>query len=369
MPELHTSKDSLKALLDRTASAVAPSGAHPALQCFHVSIKPSAVTITASDQANTLVVSEDGEFSDSFEFLAPARLHAIVRQASPGIIQLSVSNNVLTVVSGSTSWDIKIPAVSYPKMVKPVRPEVELPAGVLRAAIKATRKAMAESALRPSLRMLAIRKGAMTACDGSRLCQFYLGDDFPRDFESFIPFNSVPLVWDMIKDDSQGMVGLSTIESHHVIQLRNVALLAKKLSSAFPNVEQLMLRPALENKQELRVDRSELIKAIDRVRINADLETDAVGLSLSAKSVSVAAKDKDGNSSLEVIPSNWMGKDRVLVVNHKYLIALVRGISSEDCSFFLGEDTKSRKSVILLKDEEKEFYGLIPQFSGNIRIF
>lgn len=369
MPELHISKTVLKSLLDRTVGAVAPSGEHPALQCFRFSVTKSSLVVTASDQANTLIIAEPGEYSEAFEFIVPAtRLHSVVKQASEGIVQLTLGSNVLTVVSGSTAWDIKIPAVSYPKIPKSVKPEVEIPASIIKAAIKATRKSMAESALRPALRMLSVRKGAMTSCDGARLCQYSLGEEVPRDFSTSIPLSSVPLVWDMVKDDSPLTVGFSDTESHHVFQVGNQMLLAKKLSSSFPNVEQLMLRPALENKQELVLDRAELIRAIDRVRINADPETDAIGLSLTAKSATVAAKDLDGNSSFEVVPSSWMGKDRMLVVNHKYLMALLRGISSDECHFFLGEDTKSRKSVLLLKDEGSEFYGLIPQFAANIRV-
>jgi DNA polymerase III sliding clamp (beta) subunit (PCNA family) len=196
-----------------------------------------------------------------------------------------------------------------------------------------------------------------------------LGEHFPKDFTTSVPLNSVSLLAELVKDNEFDTVKMSSTESHNVFEVGNVKLFAKKLTSEFPNVEQLMLRPALENKQELVVDRAELVKAIDRVRINCDVETDAMGLSLSAKSMTVASRDKNGNSSVEIIPSSWMGKDRTLVVNHRYLTALLRGISSDECRFMLGEDTKSRKSVLLLKDEERGFNGVIPQFSGTVKIF
>lgn len=322
-----------------------------------------------------MIVWDKGEYEEGLDFIAPAsRLHSIVRQAPNGLLQLTIKGTLLTVVSGATSWDIKMPVVPYPKMPLPKYPELEISAEVLREAIKATRKAMAESHLRPSLRMLSIRKGAMTSCDGSRLAQFSLGEDFPRDFDTAIPFNSVGLLWELLKSQDIEGVGLSNMESHHVFVIRekdkgDVILLAKKLTSTFPNVEQLMLRPALENKQAFEVSRAELIKAIDRVRINADPETEVIGVALSDKSLTVASRDKDGNSSSEIIPSSWIGKDRILTVNHKYLTSLLRGLDSTNSLFYLGEDTKSRKSVLLLKEEEKGFYGIIPQFSGTVRIF
>jgi DNA polymerase III sliding clamp (beta) subunit (PCNA family) len=370
MPEIHLPKQVLKSVVERVSGAVATSGGNVALQCFHFNVTPQALTVTASDQSNTLMVTELGEFDSSFEFMALAsKFKPIVRQCSDGLVQLGLSNNTLTVVAGTTSWEIRMPSVTYPKLSKAYKVECEIPVSVLREAIKATRKSMAEDALRPSLRMLSIRKGYMTACDGSRLSQISLGEDFPKDFTTSVPYNSVALLADLVKDNEFDIVKMSSTASHNIFEIGPVVLFAKKLTSDFPNVEQLMLRPALENKQELVVDRTELVKAIDRVRINADVETDAMGLSLSAKSVAVASRDKDGNSSTEIIPSSWMGKDRVLVVNHKYLTALVRGISSDECHFLLGEDTKSRKSVLLLKDEERGFNGVIPQFSGTVKIF
>ncbi len=367
MPNLYVSKEDLKAFVDRASGAVGSTD--PALQCFSFNVKKNHITLTASDQANTVVTSMSGEFDEQFNFLAPAaKFLAIVRQAAGGLVQISVERNVLSFVAGSTSWDIKIPFVTYPKVTVAGKPDVELSGSVFRDAIRATRKSMAEDALRPPLRMLSIHKGSMVACDGARLSQASLGAEFPRDFTASIPANSVGLVWDLVKDDSVETVGIAELENHSAFIVGDTQLLAKKLNSSFPNVEKILLRPALENKQEFIVDRVEILKAIDRVRINADTETDAIGLSLSSKSVTVTARDINGNTGSEVIPSSWIGKDRVVIVNHKHLTSLIRGGSSDECCFFLGEDTKSRKSVVLLKDEEKQIYGLIPQFAGSLRV-
>lgn len=374
MPELNISKDTLKFLLDKTSGAVAGNGAHPALQCFHFKTTEGNLTVTASDQKNTIVVSEKGDYEVGLDFIVPAaRLHSIVRQSVQGILQLSISGTVLSLVSGMTSWDIKMPVVKYPKIPKPKYPEAEIDAELLRDAIKATRKSMADSPMRPSLRMLSIRKGSMTSCDGSRLAQFNLGEEFPREFSTVIPFDTVPVLVEMIRGSDVRSIGMSNMDSHHVFVVRedsrDVILMAKRLSSRFPDVDQMMLRPALENKQEVQVSRLELIKAIDRVRINADSDTDVIGIALSDKSLVVSARDTEGNSSSEVIPSSWIGKDRLLTVNHKYLASLLKGLDSDNSTFFLGEDSKSRKSVLLLKDEESGFYGIIPQFTGVVRVF
>lgn len=370
MPELFISKDDLRSLTDVASGAVAPSGEHPALECFHFSVLKNRVTVTASNQYHTVVTWVGLDTQEEFEFLAPAaKLKQIISSSPQGIMQLTSKGTVLNVVAGTTVWDVKVPKVEFPKRDKPSKTAVSIETDLFQGALMATRRSMAEDTTRPSLRMLCIRNGTITACDGSALSQAKLGEDFPRDFTAFIPFQSDKLVWEMVRKDTSGKIGIADTPTHCVFTAGNVSIMAKKLSSSFPDVSNILLRPALENKQSFSVDSKELLKAVDRVRINADQNTDVIGLSLSAKSVTVAAKDANGNSSSETIPSTWMGKDRIVAINYKYLTTIVRGAGKEESHFFLGDDTKSRKSLLLMKDEEAGIYGVIPQLSGNIQLF
>lgn len=369
MPELHVSKDDVKSALDRVSGAIVSSGSHPAFECFFFQVSPSGSSVTAANRACMLTTGCSVESESSFSFLVPAsRLQAIVRQAGSGILQFSVQKNNLTIVASTVSWELKLPVVSFPSVPDRIEPEASVPSSVLRDAMAATRKAMAVSALRPTLRMLEMSRGKMTACDGVRLAQASLGEGFPQEFSSAVPADAVDLLWGMVKSP-QGSIGMSSTASQHVFMSELLTLTVQKLTSKFPNVEQLMLRPALENTHRLVVSRTELLKAIDRAKITADPETSALGVTLSLKSAVISSRDMDGNGSSEVIPSNWTGKDRTLVVSHKYLETLVRSSSSSECRFYLGDDTRSRKSVILMRDDEKGVYGVIPQFSGNVRVF
>ena len=58
MPEIHVPKQVLKSIVERVSGAVATSGGNVALQCFHFNVTPQAITVTASDQSNTLMVTE-----------------------------------------------------------------------------------------------------------------------------------------------------------------------------------------------------------------------------------------------------------------------------------------------------------------------
>ncbi len=77
--------------------------------------------------------------------------------------------------------------------------------------------------------------------------------------------------------------------------------------------------------------------------------------------VAVLTKDSSQNGASVPIPARWKGKDRVLVVDPSHLLDLVKSNSVDTCSVHLGEDTRARKSVLLLKDEATGLRGLIPQ--------
>jgi DNA polymerase-3 subunit beta len=357
-------------MLGKAWPAVAPSGSTPALQCFYFEVRESELLIAASNHECSVIVTEDVLSNDIFSFLVPAqRFLSIIKGCSTGMVQVSVSHNLLTVAAGVSVWEIKLPAVTFPELPKVKKPSVLISGPVLREAMKATRRSMSTSPYKPTLRMLDISKGKMTSCDGLRLTQASLGEDFPYDFTTAIPCAAADVVWSLIKDDSVKEVGLGVLDKQYLYQIPGASILAQKMVSRFPDVDQIMLRPAMENKLVLVVSRSGFLSAIDRVRINADTETEAIGLVLSAKSITVTSRDINGNGGTETIPSSWMGKDRTLIVNHKYLTTLLRSVDSPECKFFLGEDTRSRKSVLLLVDEDKGITGLVPQLVGNVRVW
>jgi DNA polymerase III sliding clamp (beta) subunit (PCNA family) len=123
----------------------------------------------------------------------------------------------------------------------------------------------------------------------------------------------------------------------------------------------MLLAPALKNRHELLCDRTELVSAIKRVRINADHETSAIVLRLGDDEISVESQDKLGNASTEIVTASWKSDSRVLVVNHKFLMDMLDMYDGKSCKFRLGDDTKTRKSTILLEDVETGTVGIIQQ--------
>jgi DNA polymerase III sliding clamp (beta) subunit (PCNA family) len=152
-----------------------------------------------------------------------------------------------------------------------------------------------------------------------------------------------------------------------VFKVDTTMLIVKKPEVKFPHAEQMFLRPALTNDQELKISKSSLLSAVKKVRLCADEDTSAIALKLSKDSVEVCTRDQVGNKASEKISASWKGKARTIVVHHKFLTDLLSVNDIEICVFKLGEDLKNRKSPLLLQNEAAGMVGVVQQmFLGSL---
>lgn len=362
-----TSKSVLQGLLNKVAPVIPSSAVLPIIQCVRIQGSPESLTVTATKLDNSIIASSsDVHTLDDFDIVVPfRRLKDIITKADSGDMDITISDNVALIVSGATSWEIQLPSGDSFPVIPEVATSISVDGAAFRDSFNLVRKFASSDVTRPSLRMVHIANGKMTGCDGIKFTQVGLSD-VPVDFTLDIPSASSDFVTHVLKDIDTLRIGQTS--THIVLEGDYCRLVINKPTSTFPNVEQIMLRPALENKTVLRAERSDLLRAIARIKVNADPDTEAVGISISATSITLSAKDMAGNKALETVPASWASKDRVLVVNCSLLTQLLSASSQSECTLYLGEDTKSRKSVLLSKDETG-IVSLIPQMSGNIRIF
>lgn len=360
-------KNILSPLISKGLSVVPQSSAVPILQCFKLDVAPTGLSVSSTNLENSIKSTTDQiQTVDTFSFVIPAKkFNSIVSKADVGEIDFSISSGVISVESGNASWQLQIPSGKAFPTLPEIPDLIDIEVERFKSAFLSVRKFVSSDVTRPSLRMTHVEKSKMTACDGIRFSQALIGEDFPDSLIFDIPALSGDHLVSLLKDAPSLKLGLT--DSHLIFQSGQTSLFMNKLTASYPSVEQIMLRPALENKTILRFDKSELIKAINRVRINVDVLTEAIGLAISASSITVTSKDKNGNGASDTIPASWPSKDRLLIVNYTYLLQLLNSSSRDDCELLLGEDTKSRKSVLLLKEDN--YIGLFPQTSGNLRVF
>lgn len=356
----------LQNMLEKAAHVISPRDVMPVLKNFQFEVNPGRLRVVASDLelsliATTEIISVDQPGTAVFP---TDKMLRIVREAQAGDAHILVRRQNASITVGPTTWNLKLQGgYDFPAM-----PEISdatfavVDRAAFTGALHAVRYAACKEAERASLMMVDVTGGKMTACDGSRIQQAAIGE-LPFDFQ--IPIGAVDDLLKLLKGLDLATISIGQSANHLIFKLGVDVFIANKLVAQFPPMEKQLLRPALENKHELTVDREDLVKAIRRVRITADSETSAIGLRIAPDRITVVARDKYGNDATETIDAGWSHGNRTVVVNHQFLTEMLGGYDRKECSFWLGDDTKTRKTCLLLKDPHTGTVGLVQQMLGE----
>lgn len=358
-------REVLLSLLDKAIGTVPTKDIIPVLTNFQFHIKEDELKIVASsNKLSTVVSTKQVNTKVAGVEVFPARtLMNVVKETSPGnTIYIEVTASGAVVVSGGFSAEIAmLSGKGFPKMDSIANAEFhEVNRVEFLNAINTVKYALPnrDYSGQASLKMINIRGGKFTACDGSRFQQVRI-DNFKLSMK--LPAFSITALTKLLSStDMENVEVAETDKNKLVFRLGTTLLYINKLDDAYPNVEQLWLRPALSNDQELLVNRSELITAIKQVRFALDSASPAIALVLEGNQITVSVRGVN-DSSTAVIAAKWSGKRRVVAVNCYQLAEMLKAYSESECKFLLGEDTRLRKSPILLKDEQTQAIATISQ--------
>ncbi len=343
----------LNLLLDKAATVVPAKEVMPVLKCFQLDVAPGRLRVTASDMELSLIAATElvDVHTPGVAVFPAGKLLAIVREADDGDAVIRVAGQRAAITIGRTTWNLVLPGgADYPAMPSITEATfVQVERAVFAAALGAVRYAASRDANRANLMMIDVRGGRMTACDGHRLAQAPV-PAFPFTFQ--IPISAVLDLVKLLKGCDAEHISVGDAGGHLIFRLGADVFIVSKMAAQFPDLEALWLRPALANTYPLSVDRAELLQAIKRVRITADTNTSAIALLLGPDRVTVAARDTCNNTAEEPIAALWSGPARTLVLNHAYLSDMLTGHHGPNAQFLLGEDTKTRKAPIMLRDPE-----------------
>jgi cold shock protein len=376
----------LAALVDKAISVVPTRemGDNSVLKDFLVQVGPGKLQMAATDLELAVLATTPAVTADADETLVlPARkLLAILRESPADDITIAVDGEFATVRAGTASWTLQLHDCSvYPPLPDPA--EVDMHAvgreGFLRS-LKTVRHAVGRDSGRPALQQVDIsvressqpRHGGdgevtVTACDGTRFARTRLAG-FPLAMQ--IPAGALDSLVKTLESSELDEVQVGETASHLVFRVSGTVFLASKLMTKFPDVDKLLLRPALENRLRLAVDKAALAGAIRRVRINADPDTSAIGMQLRRENdqgeLTVVARDKYGNRAQEAIAATWEHADRLVVVNHQFLTEMLAAYPAQTCQFLLAAETGRKRSVLMIKDEETGTVGVVYQMLASL---
>ncbi len=353
----------LDGLFDKAIAAVPRQDLLPVLKNFRLEADDNSLRVTATDlELSILVTTNAVTVKTPGVIVLPAKkMMAILQQTPDGLMTIDVEeDNTAQISHSGTIWRLRLPkGDDYPLLPDMSVAQLhEINREQFIDGLVGVRNAAATDSVRPSLLMIDISEGKFTACDGVRFQQVRYAD-FPLDMR--VPINAVDDLLRLLRIHTETTIRAGSSDNHLVFEVGSDVFLLRQLTTNFAPVEELLLRPAMTNKDKLSVNRTSLLSAVKRVRITADAEISGVTMDLAENEITVSARDSLGNVSWEAVPSQWSGKERQVTVNHQYLTDLLNMYSGPVCDFYFGPDTKTRKSAVLLRDDRAGTFGVIAQ--------
>lgn len=359
-------KHVLSNLLDKAATVVPTHDVMPVLKNFLVQVDNERLKVIATDLELSIIATTPlvTVHTPGTCVLPAKKLTAIIREAADGEVNLRVTGTTAQIIIGRASWTLKLAGGDdYPPMPAVADTAfTSVERAALLGALTAVKYAASRDPNRASLNMVDIRGGRLIATDGSRFQQALLSK---LAVDLRIPIAAVDDLLRLLKLSELERVDVGQSDNHLIFRFATDVFIVNKLIAQFPDMEQILLKPALANKHELAVSKDDLLDAVKRIRINADPESSAIALVLAEGSITVQAKDKYGNTASETVDAQWSGSARTVVVNHGFLTDMFKGYTGTTATFRLGEDTKTRKSMLLLNDEAIGSVGVVQQMNAD----
>lgn len=373
----------LAALASRAGSVVPARDFQPVLKNFLVTVSGTQLRLVATDLELTVIATSPAVSAklpagqETATAVLPARrLQAILQAAPDTEVTIAVSGDSATVTAGTASWVLRLSSDStdYPDVLS----FEETPHQILRKpfldALQAVRYAVSKGGTKPQFMQVNASSApngdlVLTASDSTRFARAAAGSVVVA---MRIPATGSPSA----VDELVRLLGASQSESFEIqastqkikFQIDSTTLIVSMIGKEYPDVDKLILGPALENDQVLTVDRRELLAAITRSRINADETTSALGLRLASGELTVYSRDTYQNTAEQIIPAGWEGAERTLIVNHKFLSEMLSAHPGASCTFRLGKDVGRRKSKLLLTDADSGVTGIISQMAAAVLV-
>ena len=350
--EFEVKKFVLQSLLEKAFMVVPTKDVMPILKNFLFRLEaPDKIVVISTDQALTMVAQTTmAKVSSSAQVVFPgAKLLDIVRSAEDDVMFFKIDGQSAEIKCAKSVIGLRLmDSKEYPLI-----PDVDLVVFTeinrqeFLAAVSRVSSVAPSDTYRPQLNMISLANGKVQASDGVRFHQA----DVPYPGKLQIPAKAMTDLVKFLKATEDEFVRLGETPNHVVFKFGTEIFIALKPNVDFPPLDVELLQPAiLTNDQCCTVDRQQLIDGIRRVRVAADTETNLVHIDLKGSSMTLRARDRNGNYATQDMEVVWSYGYRQLGVNWSLLLTTLHAIVSPTVSFYLGMDTKAKLSSLLIKE-------------------
>lgn len=364
----------LARLTEKVIGAVPPKAINEAQKSIKLEVSESSLVATATDENLSLTAKTTNltlMSPEPFVVLIPAqKLLTIAKSVNAGSIEVSVVGEVATISSGAAEWELRLlPSKLFPQTpeAKDVVHTEKMRRSELVGAVGAVSHAVARNPAQRSLMSVCVRvndrgQTTVTGCNGNVMHQVILKHELDEAFQ--IPFQYLSQIlkfWETSEAEDIELLYLS--DGTILSTLSDDSLSYRQPQHQYPDMDRLLLAQALNQVDELKVNREELAAALKKVRVTADPERSEVAIKITKNALSVSARDLAGNESSTAIACEWDRADRDLGVLAPQLLDVIAAYPEDVLRFKLGKNSLTRKPSLLLRSSDGRTTLVVPQIT------
>lgn len=327
--------------IQTVGSAVAGRATLPILTNILIEAKKEGIELSATDLEIGIKCSVPAQVKKEGAITIPAkRLSDIVRELPEGPVEMETEDSQLKISSGGIFFKVLgLPAEEFPTLPK-VESEnrFSLDSQILRGMIQKTIFANSQDETRYILNgsYLEMEKDriVMTATDGHRLATIShrIEKGPKKKIGAIIPTKALNELNRLLEEPKE--VEATIGENQISFSLDGIILSSKLIEGQFPDYKQLI---PTKSAKRLSLKRDSLLGGVRRAALLADARTGAVELLAYSNKLIIRSQTPQVGEAREEMDIDYSGEEIRTGYNARYLLDVLRNISSEEVSLELNE--------------------------------
>ncbi|MBU1262445.1 DNA polymerase III subunit beta [bacterium] len=196
------------------------------------------------------------------------------------------------------------------------------------------------------LMILEEKKMILVSSDGHRLSYIKKDIDVDKNIKVIIPIKTVQEVIRVFKGVN-GEIKISLTDKEICFEQENLLLISRQLDGDFPDYNNVIPKEGLI---ELNLNRDNFSSVIKRVSLMSDEKRNSIKFNLKKNLLLISTFTQEIGDAKEDIEVDYSGKDIEIAFNPKYIIDVLRILTSEKIIFSITE--QANKGMIRQEGED-----------------
>jgi DNA polymerase-3 subunit beta len=332
-------------------SAVSGKVTLPILNNILLKAKKGKIELSATNLEIGIRCSVPAQVKEAGDITIPAkRLADIIKELPEGKVEIATENGQIRISSSEIFFKVlSLPAEEFPAISKVAgKNKFALNSDLLRETIQKTIFANSRDETRYILNSsyIEIEKGkiTMTATDGHRLVTINhrIGKGSEKKVGAIIPTKALNELSRLLEETNKVEVAVDENQiffsldpgASSLQQTGEVILSSKLIEGPYPDYQKFIPK---KGTKKFAVNKEKLLKGTRRVALLADVRTGAVELLAYSNKLIIRSQTPQVGEAREEIDINYSGPEIRTAYNARYILDVLRNISSEEVSLELND--------------------------------